>query len=176
MSRHVVLTLIFVFALFVAGQLMLRAVNAIQPQLSGAPVPAPTAVTAPRAQGSFAAEETVIARGQAGQFHLPAQVNGKDMEFLIDTGADLVALTVEEADRLRLDLDPGDFQPIVQTASGPGKAARVRLDRIELGGEELRGVDAVVVEGLQVNLLGQSALRRLGKVELRGDRMVIAHR
>ena len=38
---------------------------------------------------------------------------------------------------------------------------------------EVRNVDAVVVEGLPTNLLGQSVLRRLGKVELSGDRMVI---
>ena len=35
------------------------------------------------------------------------------------------------------------------------------------------GVDAVVMDGLSVNLLGQSALSQLGSVELRGDTMVI---
>jgi predicted aspartyl protease len=34
-------------------------------------------------------------------------------------------------------------------------------------------VSAVVIRGLPVNLLGQSVLRRLGSVQLSGDRMVI---
>ena len=52
---------------------------------------------------------------------------------------------------------------------------RVQLDRFQLGDEEFHNVDAIVLEGLETNLLGQSLLRRLGKVELRGDHMVIRH-
>ena len=39
----------------------------------------------------------------------------------------------------------------------------------------LTQVPAVVVRGLGVNLLGQSVLGKLGKVELQGDEMVIRH-
>ena len=34
-------------------------------------------------------------------------------------------------------------------------------------------VEAVVVEGLPVSLLGQSFLRKLAAVEIRGDRMTL---
>lgn len=115
----------------------------------------------------------VLQRDSSGQFHLIAEVNGQDTGFLVDTGADLVALTEEAAADLGLDLSEDDFEPLVQTASGPGLAAAVRLDELTLGGRSFRDVDALVVRGLSVNLLGQSVLGRLGRVELRGDRMIL---
>jgi len=49
----------------------------------------------------------------------------------------------------------------------------VRIDRLVVADHELENVDAVVVRGLSVSLLGQSALRRLGPVSLDGDRLLI---
>ena len=116
---------------------------------------------------------TVIGRDASGQFHIHATVNGRDAEFLVDTGADLVSLGMAEAERLGLNVAPSDFRPMLRTASGTANGARVRIDRLVVSGQELHDIDAVVTEGLDTNLLGQSALRRLGKVELQGDHMVI---
>lgn len=117
----------------------------------------------------------VLERDGSGQFHLTATVNGDDTRFLVDTGADVVALTESTADRLGLLPDRSEFQPVMQTASGVGYGARIVIDSIEIGGSEFRNVEAVVVDGLGTNLLGQSVLRQFGKVELQGDRMVIRH-
>ena len=92
------------------------------------------------------------------------------------TGADIVALTPATAERLGIEVSADDYKPIIRTASGEANAAPVRIDTFELGGEEFQNVEALVGEGLETNLLGQSMLRRLGKVELQGDRMVIAHK
>lgn len=116
---------------------------------------------------------TELRRGASGQFHLTARVNGDDTEFLVDTGADVVALTVDDARRLGISVDPANFQPLMRTASGTGRGALVELRSIEVAGHEFQNVTAVVMEGLEVNLLGQSVLRRFGSVELSGDRMVI---
>ena len=118
-------------------------------------------------------DETVIQRGSGGQFHLTAQVDGEDAEFLVDTGADMVALTVDEAERLGFSVDPERFEPLTQTASGTGYGTVVRMGRVEVAGEEFHDVEAMVIDGLTVNLLGQSVLSRLGQVSLEGDRMVI---
>lgn len=112
-------------------------------------------------------------RDSTGQFNTVAQINGDDVSFLVDTGADTVALTVDDAQRIGLDVDTASFMPIGRTASGVGYGMPVRLDRVEIAGEQFHDVDAVVIDGLDTNLLGQSVLRRLGRVELRGDRMVI---
>lgn len=118
-------------------------------------------------------EAMVLQRDRGGQFHVEAQVEGQDAEFLVDTGADIVALTVDEAERLGHPVDRADFVPLMQTASGTGNGAIVRLDRLEVAGAEFHDVDAVVLDGLPTNLLGQTVLSKLGQVSLEGDRMVI---
>ena len=115
----------------------------------------------------------VLQRDGSGQFHVTAQVDGQDTQFLVDTGADIVALTVDEAERLGYRVDPASFVPMMQTASGTGNGAIVHLDRLEVAGAEFRDVDAVVLDGLPVNLLGQTVLAKLGQVSLEGDRMLI---
>ncbi len=118
-------------------------------------------------------DDTEIARDASGKFHLGAMVNGQDTQFLLDTGADIVALSVADAERLGIDIDRDAFVPIAETASGTGNGARIRIDRIEVAGQEFHDVDAIVIDGLRDNLLGQSLLRRLGKVEMQGDKIVI---
>ena len=115
----------------------------------------------------------VLQRDGSGQFHLTAQVDGQDTQFLVDTGADVVALTIDEAERLGYAVDSEQFVPMMQTASGTGNGAIVHLDRLEVAGAEFRDIDAVVMDGLPVNLLGQTILAQLGQVSLEGDRMVI---
>jgi len=81
---------------------------------------------------------------------------------------------VADAERAGLDVNPDSFQPILQTASGQGWGTLVTLDRLQLGETELHNIGAVVVRDLPVSLLGQTVLGQLGKVELKGDRMVLA--
>lgn len=121
-------------------------------------------------------DSTEIVRDSSGQFRLNVAVNGQDAGFLVDTGADTVALTVSEAQRLGFDVDPESFQVIGRSASGEARGKAVTIDLIDVAGSELRNVDAVVIDGLEENLLGQSVLARLDGVELRGDRMLIHRR
>ncbi|MBU6395701.1 MAG: TIGR02281 family clan AA aspartic protease [Sphingomonadales bacterium] len=129
---------------------------------------------APPTKRDGTAEMVEIARDSQGQFHLEVDVGGESVRFLVDTGADVVALTEDDAERLGLRPDPSEYRPMLQTASGTGLAAPVEIDRLTIGGRELTGVAAVVVPDLSVSLLGQSALRRLGSVTLQGDRLIIA--
>lgn len=117
--------------------------------------------------------ETVIGRDYAGHFNLTALVNGQQVSFLVDTGADTVTLTVESARSLGIYIDEAGFQPVAMGAGGPVRGERITIDRLEIGARSLTGVDAMVLEGLQTNLLGQSALSQLGGVEMRGDQMVL---
>ena len=130
--------------------------------------------TAPQgSRGGGFDDAMVLQRDGSGQFHLTAMVDGQDTQFLVDTGADIVALTVAEAQRLGYPVDPASFVPLMQTASGMGNGAIVHLARMEVAGVEFHDIDAVVMEGLPVNLLGQTVLAKLGQVSLEGDRMVI---
>ena len=161
---------LYIIALAAVGMMCLVAVF-VAPSTSRAPVAVAVASAKPVTKGET--EALMLRRDSSGQFRLEASVNSVPVEFLVDTGADIVALTEEEAANLGLDVVEGDFQPVMQTASGVGYGAKVRLDEVEVAGERLHDVEAVVVKGLTVNLLGQSALRKLGSVQLKGDSMII---
>lgn len=128
---------------------------------------------APQATQDAPREPKVIARDRTGQFHLDGFINGRQSRLLVDTGADLVAIPDYQAAQLGITVRPDDFRPMLQTASGTADGAPVVLDRLDVAGASLTHVNAVVVRGLETVLLGQSALKRLGTVTLRGDTMVI---
>jgi len=169
MRHFVVLALGLVAALFLVGQF----ISPVHP-LNGPAEGVAIATEAPAPEpAAFAGESTVLERDASGQFHVTAAVNGQDTQFLVDTGADAVALTLADAERAGIRFDPNTFQPILKTASGEGWGTLVQIEQLELGKTELRNVGAVVVKDLGTSLLGQSVLARLGKVELKGDRMVL---
>jgi aspartyl protease family protein len=150
--------------------------SADEPPIATEPGNAAAARTGAASSGAdngFAAEGVVLARDASGQFHVEARVNGTSIRFLVDTGADSVALTENDARAAGLTFDPDAFQPILRTASGEGWGTLLQVERIELGEVELRHVGVVVVRDLDVSLLGQSVLARMGKVEMQGDRMLI---
>ena len=162
---------LYIIALAAVGLMCMAAVFVVP----GVDHAAPVAVVSSKPVTKVKAETgaLLLRRDRSGQFHLEASVNSNSVNFLVDTGADVLALTEDEAANLGLNLSPDDFRPVMQTASGVGYGAPVKLDEIEVAGTTLRDVDAVVVRGLSVNLLGQSVLRQLGGVELKGDTMVI---
>lgn len=164
-----------VFTALSAVGVMSLAAAFLAPQPEAAPAPLPS-VAATRVDDN-GEDALALTRDSTGQFRVRASVNGSsEVEFMVDTGADLVALTEAEAESLGILPPEHEFQPNMRTASGIAYGAAVKLDEMELAGQQLHGVDAVVVRGLATNLLGQSVLRRLGGVELQGDRMVIRAR
>jgi len=163
------MTRLYGIALFAIG-VMCMAAAFLAPRAADAPVaPAPAAHRAAKGDS----DALMLRRDGSGQFHIDATVNNGSVNFLVDTGADMVALTEDQAAELGISPASEDFEPAMQTASGTGYGAPVVLDELEVAGTTLRNVDAVVVRGLGVNLLGQSVLRKLGSVELKGDTMVI---
>ena len=166
----ILLALAVLVTMLVAGRLPVAAPDAAA---TGAPGPAATVTAAPPAPAAYDGEAIRIDRDGSGQFHLDVAVNNSPVRVLIDTGADLVALTEDDARKAGVQVSAADYQPILQTASGQGYGAPVKLDRVQIGRAELHDVDAVVVRELAVSLLGQSVLRRIGRVELRGDQIVL---
>jgi aspartyl protease family protein len=116
------------------------------------------------------AGSAVIPRGDDGHWRTESRVNGRKVAMLVDTGATLVALTRDDARAAGIDLRRLKFDVEVRTASGPARAARVRLDRVQVGQVRVRDVDALVLErGLDVSLLGMSFLSRLDAFQVRGQ-------
>ena len=107
-----------------------------------------------------------VLKAADGHYWAEANIDGRAIRVLVDTGASVVALTRQDALRLGLKLTPNDFTRTVQTASGPARAAAVTLKSIAVAGAEVEDVQALVVEaGLAQSLLGMSYLGRLSGFE-----------
>jgi aspartyl protease family protein len=100
-----------------------------------------------------------IRRGDDGHYHWPGQVNGRAVDFLIDTGATGTAIPASLARELKL-VSLGSISS--NTAGGVVSAQVVRAD-IELqGGVSVRRLQIVALPRLGENpLLGMDVLGRL---------------
>ena len=123
---------------------------------------APKAVPSPQQTSSGYRTVTLRDDGR-GHFQVEANVDGRQIDFLVDTGASVIALREGSAARLGIFPRASDYTAKIQTANGTGKAARVTLNRIEINGITVRDVQAIVVpdDQLAVNLLGMSFLSRV---------------
>ncbi len=131
----------------VQGQTMALRVGGSPAQLGAAP-PRP------------AAREIVLAAGPGGHFTTLGAINGKPARFMVDTGATLVALGQDQAQRLGLDLS-GARAGVSQTANGPVPIQIITLSSVRVGEVEITNVGAAVVpQSLPYLLLGNSFLSR----------------
>jgi len=107
-----------------------------------------------------------IAKGGDGHYWAEADVNGRQIRFLVDTGASAVALTPVDASRLGINPQGLDYTYNVTTANGHARAAAVKLASISIAGARITNVDALVIEeGLDTALLGMTYLGRLSRFE-----------
>jgi aspartyl protease family protein len=104
-----------------------------------------------------------VPRGRNGHFQVDGRVDGKRLEFVVDTGASQIALRESEAARLGIRPSARDYTVMVQTANGVTRAAMVRLNRVEIGDVVVHDVQALIHSdsALGVNLLGMSFLSRV---------------
>ena len=114
-----------------------------------------------------------IRRAPNGHFYVHATVNGKLVRFMVDTGATMVALTEEDARRVGEGFSPERYETIGTGASGPVSGQDIRIDSVEIEGKRVSNVRGAVVQGLDISLLGQTYLSRMGSVEMTADEMVI---
>jgi aspartyl protease family protein len=130
-----------------------------------APRPAPTAE--PQASSGY---RTVTLSDNGRGFQVEARVDGRSIDFIVDTGASAIALRETAAAKLGIHPAARDYTIKMQTANGVGKAARVQLDRVEINGITVRDVTALVVadEALSTNLLGMTFLSRIKWTHDRG--------
>ena len=122
----------------------------------GAAAPSRLAGAAPAAGG----REIVIAAGPGGHFITAGSINGRSVRFMVDTGATVLALGRDEAQRLGLDLSTA--RPAVsETANGPITVQMITLTRVRVGDVEVANVAAMVVPAaMPYVLLGNSFLTR----------------
>ncbi|GGD36002.1 membrane protein [Croceicoccus pelagius] len=125
--------------------------------------------------GDYLSGEMVLQREPDGHFYATPSINGVQVNSLVDTGASVIALTADDADAIGITWHPSELSVIGRGASGDVVGVAVHLDRVELGGFDVRDVDAVVIpEGLHITLLGQSFLSRIPNVAIADERMSLS--
>jgi aspartyl protease family protein len=129
---------------------------------------------AQQAKAKAAKRVTFTANGY-NHFHAQTLVNGKDVEFLIDTGATYVALSYETAVGIGINPNALKFNGRSTTANGVARVASVTLDMVRIEGISMKDVQAVVAEPgkMSQNLLGMSFIGRLSGFELSGQKLVM---
>jgi aspartyl protease family protein len=125
--------------------------------------------------GSGKGNRIVLMAGSGGHFMTAGQINGKTVQFMVDTGATSVAMGVQDAERAGINYKSG--QPVmISTANGNAQGYRVKLASVRVGDVEVFDVDAVVTpQGMPFMLLGNSFLTRFAMTR-ESDQMTLIKR
>ncbi len=124
--------------------------------------------------------DTVIQMEEyGGVYRIPCTVNGAKMKFIFDTGASNVCLSMSMAEYL-YDNEYITKNDIVGSGSSSVADGRIvdhviiNLKDIEIAGQHLHNVQAVVIDGQNAPLLmGQTAIQKLGRVQLNGNTLTL---
>lgn len=127
----------------------------------------------PRSVASLDAVEVRLLANRQGHYLLNGQINGREVTFLLDTGATFVAIPGTLADRLQL---PRGRRFQVNTANGTADSFETTIDRLQLGDIQLQNVSAGIVPGMggEDVLLGMSALQQL-EFSQQGGELILRH-
>jgi len=105
-------------------------------------------------------DTVVLTADSRGHFITQGSINNRPAQFMVDTGASLIALDAGEAKRLGLDYQKGQRVPI-NTANGMATGYQIELEQVRLGDVTVYGVSAVVTPmPMPAILLGNSFLNR----------------
>ena len=112
--------------------------------------------------GQSSVTETVLRASSSGHFFVNAVLNGVTFPAVIDTGATLVVLNSDQAERIGIDMRQSE-RVMTNTANGPAPAYVLTLASVQVGEIGLLNVPAMVIEGgdekLPAVLIGMSFLK-----------------
>lgn len=115
--------------------------------------------------------EVILKRNRYGHYVSNGKINGKTVQFMLDTGATDVAIPARVAKELALRRGP---EKKYSTANGMVTAYSTILDSVSIGPIEVRGVRASInpaLKGREI-LLGMSVLKRIEFTQ-RGDTLIL---
>jgi aspartyl protease family protein len=117
----------------------------------------------------------VLSVGDGGHFLAQGSINGKSVQFMVDTGATAVAMGAAEAKRIGIDYTSG--RPVrMNTANGQALGYLLTLNSVRIGDVEVQNVEAIVSpQHMPYVLLGNSFLTRFS-MRRDNDQMVLERR
>ena len=173
--------MIFAAALAVMGTFMANVADKMSSEQAQAKAVAQAknvnafAAMQPQTTGNTGGRSVEIARDGRGHFQADARIDGQRVNFMVDTGASVIALNESSAAQIGVRPSPRDYTATVNTANGTIKGARTRLSEVKVGGLVVRDVEAMVLpdEALSENLLGLSYLSKLKRFEFANGKLVM---
>lgn len=130
---------------------------------------------------SSIAQVTITMEKKGDVYYIPGKINNLPLKFIFDTGASNVYISLTEAlfmlkNGYLSDSDFGDTS-YSQIANGAiVENTEVLLKEIEIGSIKINNVKAMVSNTLEAPLLlGQSAIQKLGPIQLDGNILTIAN-
>lgn len=107
-----------------------------------------------------------------GVYFVPIEINGVMMEFIFDTGASSISMSVTEVLFLYKQglISENDFigsQQFIDATGTISEGTIINLKSVKIGDKTLKNIQASVVHNLEAPLLlGQSALGKFGKISI----------
>ena len=115
-----------------------------------------------------------VPRAPDGHYYLQMMVNGAPVDFMVDTGASQMVLTMQDAERAGIDPDSLNFFGRAMTANGEVRTAPAQLDSVRLGEFTDSDITAWVNEGdMEQSLLGMEYLQRWSSIQITGGALVL---
>lgn len=126
---------------------------------------------APESRLTQSGVEVVLKQNRQGHYVTTGKINGKEVVFLIDTGATEVSVPVDLADELGL---RGGSSVRLRTANGTVTGYDTQISELSIGNLTVYNVDGHINPGMrnQAILLGMSVLRELEFTQ-RGDTLIL---
>lgn len=115
----------------------------------------------------------ILQRSENGHFYAEVEVNGVPIRMLVDTGASGIALSRDDARAVGIATSIGMNDVVGEGAGGSVHGDFVTIDRITLGSKSVEQMPALVLNGGEQSLLGQSFLKQFASVEIHGDTMTL---
>lgn len=128
---------------------------------------------------NLCAQVNILMQRKNDVYTIPCKVNGLELEFIFDTGASNVTISLTEALFMIKNglLKKEDIvgSSYAQLANGEiTENTEILIKEIEIYGLKLHNVSASIVHNLKAPLLlGQSAISKLGKIQLDGNKLTI---
>ena len=116
--------------------------------------------------------ETRIPMAIDGHFWVEAELNGKPVKFLIDSGATMTTIDRDTATRAGVQISPRSDQ-FVRTGNGIIRVSSGRADELQVGGISRQDVGLQIAENDDLNVLGMNFLSSLSRWGVEGRWLVL---
>lgn len=117
--------------------------------------------------------QLIYYKGIDGHFHMDVMVNSKKLNFMVDTGASDVVISLNDAKAVGIDTETLNYNQIYRTANGTVKAALVRVD-LQIEDIVFQDFEIAVNQGeMKSSLLGMSLLSQFAEVNFEGKKLTL---